>query len=70
MTKVQKDKGKWKRDVEYISHLVADINGKMEHVVKELRHASFNLEDLADVYSIGGKSRKCPGFHDQYDNDY
>ena len=70
MANAQKIKGKWKRDVNYISHVVSDINQKMEHIVKELRGASFSLDHLADVYTADGKNKKYSGFPDEYDSYY
>jgi len=70
MAKAQKTKGKWKRDVNYISHVVSDISQKMDHIVKELRGTSFSLDHLADTYTIGGKAQKRLGFPEEDYSDY
>lgn len=70
MAKEQKQKGKWKRDVNYISHVVSDISQKMDHIVKELRGTSFNLDHLADAYTSGGKNKKYLAFPEEYYTDY
>ena len=54
----------------YISHVVSDISQKMDHIVKELRDASFSLEHLADIYTPAGKIRKYLGFPEDYATYY
>jgi len=70
MVKAEKEKGKWKRDVSYISNVVSDISQKLDHIVQELRGASGSLEHLADTYTIGGKARKYLGSSEEYYSDY
>lgn len=70
MATAQKQKHKWKRDVNYISHAVSDISQKMDHIVKELRDASFSLEHLADIYTPAGKTRKHLEFPEEYYTGY
>lgn len=70
MATEQKQKNKWKRDVSYISHAVSDISQKMDHIVKELRDASFSLEHLADTYGLSGKPKKYLGLSEEYYTDY
>jgi hypothetical protein len=57
---------KWKRNVNYIADVVSDISRKMDHIVEELRTASFNLGHLADDY-LGRRKRN--GFYPD-DPDY
>ncbi|OGS36437.1 MAG: hypothetical protein A2293_06575 [Elusimicrobia bacterium RIFOXYB2_FULL_49_7] len=70
MAKAQKTKGKWKLDMNYISRVVSEISQKMDHIVKELRDASFSLDHLADGYHSGGRTKQYPGSHEDYYSDY
>lgn len=70
MAKAQKSKGRWKCDVNYISHVVSDISQKMDHIVKELREASFSLEHMADAYPMHSKYSKKSNYHGEYFGEY
>lgn len=61
-------KAKWKRDVNYIADLVSDINQKMDHIVREMRDTSQNLEHLLDGYSGKGRQKRYSSYQDDAGN--